>query len=81
MDKTPSQKNAEDLVSRLTPRETEVLRLVAHGRTNDEIAGSLMISKRTVNTHINTILKKLRLTNRAQMVLYALNSGLISLDN
>jgi two-component system, NarL family, response regulator LiaR len=77
----PTQKKDQENVERLTPRETEVLRLIAHGLTNDEIASELSISKRTVNTHINGILRKLRLTNRAQIVLYALNNGLVKLDN
>jgi DNA-binding CsgD family transcriptional regulator len=58
----------------------EVLSLIARGRTNDEIANRLMISKRTVNTYINGILRKLNLNNRAQIVLYALNTGIVDLD-
>lgn len=56
----------------------EILLLVARGFTNDEIADKLTISKRTVNVHINNILGKLHLVNRAQVVLYALRNGLIS---
>ncbi|NPV85381.1 MAG: response regulator transcription factor [Anaerolineae bacterium] len=63
----------------LTERELEVLKLVAQGLTNDQIAQKLVISKRTVNVHIGNILAKLQLVNRAQMVLYALRKGLISL--
>jgi two-component system, NarL family, response regulator LiaR len=63
----------------LTEREVEVLKLVAKGFTNDEIADQLYISKRTVNVHITNILGKLRLVNRAQVVLYALRHGLIGL--
>lgn len=62
----------------LTSREMEILLQVAQGYTNDEIADKLTISKRTVNVHINNILGKLKLVNRAQVVLYALRNGLIS---
>jgi two-component system, NarL family, response regulator LiaR len=59
----------------LTAREYEVLKLVARGLSNDEIAEMLILSKRTVNLHINHINEKLGLANRAQMVLYALQHG------
>lgn len=70
--------NAEVAEESLTSREMEILLLVAQGYTNDEIADKLTISKRTVNVHINNILGKLHLVNRAQVVLYALRNGLIS---
>lgn len=63
----------------LTQRELQVLKLVAQGLTNDEIAEQLTISKRTVNVHIGNILSKLNIVNRAQVVLYALRHGLIGL--
>jgi DNA-binding NarL/FixJ family response regulator len=65
----------------LTERELEVLKLIAKGLTNDEIAEQLIISKRTVNVHIGSILSKLHLVNRAQVVLYALRRGLIGIFN
>lgn len=64
----------------LTPREVEVLRLVARGLTNQEIADTLVISERTVGNHIGNILGKLHLANRTQAALYALREGLVDLD-
>jgi len=64
----------------LTPREVEVLRLVAQGRDNQEIAGILVISEATVRTHVSNILSKLHLASRTQAALYALREGLATLD-
>lgn len=64
----------------LTEREVEVLRLVAQGLSNDEIADRLVISERTVRTHVSNILDKLHLANRTQAALYALREGIASLD-
>ena len=64
----------------LTPREVEVLRLLANGRTNHEIAEALVVGDETVKTHVGNILTKLHLAHRAQAVIYALKRGLISLD-
>ncbi len=64
----------------LTQREIDVLRLLAHGRTNREIAGELVISAETVKTHVGNILAKLHLAHRTQAVIHALKEGLISLD-
>jgi NarL family two-component system response regulator LiaR len=64
----------------LTDREVEVLRLVARGLTNQDIAKSLVISERTVGNHIGSILRKLRLANRTQAALYALRQGLATLE-
>jgi NarL family two-component system response regulator LiaR len=64
----------------LTEREIDVLRLVAQGQTNQEIARALSISERTVGNHINSILSKLHLANRTQAALYALREGLAKLD-
>src|SRR5438128_12384519 len=63
--------------SDLTAREREVLKLVASGRANKEIAVSLGISERTVKTHISNIFSKLELTDRTQAALYVHNRGLI----
>jgi NarL family two-component system response regulator LiaR len=64
----------------LTGREMEVLKLVAQGLSNQEIADKLVISERTVGAHISTILAKLHLANRTQAALYALREGLVSLS-
>jgi NarL family two-component system response regulator LiaR len=65
----------------LTPREVEVLRLVARGLTNDQIGGQLFVSEATVRTHVSSILGKLNLQNRTQAALYALRQGYASLDD
>ncbi len=64
----------------LTEREVEVLKLVARGHTNQEIAERMTISRRTVGSHISNILDKLHLANRTQAALYALREGLASID-
>ena len=64
----------------LTEREVEVLTLVARGWSNQDIADHLIISERTVRTHVSNILSKLHLANRTQAALYALKQGLTSLD-
>jgi two-component system, NarL family, response regulator NreC len=61
----------------LSDREREVLRLLALGHTNQEIASSLYISVRTAETHRAHIMQKLRLRSRAELVRYALDNGLI----
>jgi NarL family two-component system response regulator LiaR len=64
----------------LTEREAEVLVLVARGLSNQDIANKLVISERTVRTHVSNILGKLHLANRTQAALYALKEGLTTLD-
>lgn len=65
----------------LTEREVEILRLVAQGLSNDEIAERLVISERTVRTHVSHILDKLHLANRTQMALYAVREGIAKLED
>jgi DNA-binding NarL/FixJ family response regulator len=64
----------------LTEREAEVLRLVAQGLSNQDIAKKLNISDPTVRTHVSNIMGKLHLATRIQAALYALREGLVSLD-
>jgi NarL family two-component system response regulator LiaR len=64
----------------LTEREEEVLKLVAQGLPNQDIADQLFVSERTVRAHVSNILGKLHLANRTQAALYALREGLASLD-
>ncbi|WP_430734919.1 response regulator [Halodesulfovibrio aestuarii] len=64
----------------LTPREVEILQLVAEGKGNKTIADELTVSEATVSTHMNNILTKLHLSNRVQATLYALRKGLSSLS-
>jgi two-component system, NarL family, response regulator LiaR len=65
------------IVEPLTRRETEVLRLLAQGSTNKDIARTLHIAEQTVKTHISHILGKLGVSSRTQAVLYAMRSGLV----
>jgi two-component system response regulator NreC len=61
----------------LTDREQEVLRFVAEGATNDEIAGALVISPSTVARHRENIMQKLELHSRSELVRYAIRKGII----
>ena len=65
----------------LTARETEVLRHVALGRSNKDIARALGIGDETVKTHVASVLAKLQVENRAQAIVQALKRGLVSLDD
>jgi NarL family two-component system response regulator LiaR len=64
----------------LTDRETEVLKLLARGKANKQIAGNLYVSEKTVKAHVSSILMKLGVQSRTQAALYAVRTGLVSLD-
>ena len=64
----------------LTARETQVLRRLALGRSNKEIAGDLFVSEDTVKTHVSHVFAKLLVENRAQAIVQALKRGLVSLE-
>jgi two-component system response regulator NreC len=67
--------------SELTPREIEVLVLIAEGHTNAEIAPKLVISVKTVDRHRENIMRKLNMHSRIDLVKYAIKKGLIDLDD
>jgi two-component system, NarL family, response regulator NreC len=75
---TLKEKGVADSYELLTPREREILQLLAEGKTNKEVATSLNISVYTAETHRGNILQKLNLHSSAELVLYAVRKGIIS---
>jgi DNA-binding NarL/FixJ family response regulator len=73
----PAPRTAEGMRTELTERELEVLRLIANGRDNSQIAAELHISPKTVKNHISNILMKLQIENRIQAAVYAVRSGIV----
>jgi len=74
---TTSPQAAETIKSELSVREIEVLKLIANGKDNAQIAGELVISPKTVKNHISNILMKLQIENRIQAAVFAVRSGLV----
>lgn len=75
-----AEEQGENIYSPLSPREIEVLELVAAGRTNKEIAVKLNISNQTVKNHISSILRKLAVNDRTQAVVFAMRRGWIKVN-
>ena len=79
--KRPQHSTATEELSSLSEREQEVLRLVAQGESNKEIANQLMISANTAKTHLRNIMDKLHLANRTQAAAFATKTGLSERDD
>jgi NarL family two-component system response regulator LiaR len=77
----PAQPKQARTTDPLSERELEVLRLLARGMSNQEIADALVVGEATVRSHVSSILRKLQLASRTQAALYALREGLASLDD
>ena len=75
---TPSAGEVPALLKRLTPRELEVLRAIAHGKSNNEVGAELFLSEPTVKTHVTHILAKLELRDRVQAIVLAYEVGLVA---
>ncbi len=75
----PAASNTGMILGQLTEREVILLRLVALGNTNKEMADALAISHRTVDAHLSNIMAKLKLRNRTQVALFALRWGIAPL--
>ena len=77
----PAGEDSTGGLAELTSRETEVLRLLATGMSNAEIADALVVSEATVKTHVSSVLRKLGLRDRVQAVIVAYETGLVKLGS
>lgn len=68
----------QELIEQLTPREYEVLKLVAEGLSNSEIGRELVLSEATIKTHVSHVLNKLDARDRVQAVIMAYEAGIVS---
>jgi DNA-binding NarL/FixJ family response regulator len=73
----PASRSNEVELQRLTERETEILQLLATGKSNSELAAHLFVGEGTIKTHVSSVLTKLGLRDRMQAVIFAYESGLI----
>ena len=76
-----TESNGLELLERLSPREREIITMVAQGMSNQSIGQKLFISDKTVKNYVTSIRRKLGLENRIQIALYAIKCGLVKLDN
>src|SRR5215213_2341342 len=81
MQEFSAPRNADPDAEPLTEREMDVLRLIARGHSNREIADALIISEKTVKTHVSNILSKLHLADRTQAAIYALRQRMVPMDD
>jgi NarL family two-component system response regulator LiaR len=81
LDELTHPPKAQPTVDPLTEREVDVLRLIAQGKSNKEIADKLVVAEMTVRKHVSNILGKLHLASRTQAALYALKEGIVSLED
>jgi two-component system response regulator NreC len=75
-----AENSALDLSPTLTMREREIVQMVAEGQSSNQIGNKIGISPRTVEIHRSNLMKKLRLKNQAELILYAIKHGIIQLD-
>lgn len=80
MQEFSAPKSTEAMTEQLTAREMDVLRLIAKGKSNKEIADTLIVSEKTIKTHVSNILSKLHLADRTQVAIYALRQRLVPME-
>ncbi len=79
--KAPPRPQSRAALEQLTEREVEVLKLIARGLSNSQIAQTLVVGEATVKTHVARLLDKLELSNRVQAAILAYESGLLELGS